>query len=65
MEVTGKDPFEWDAELSPRGRLQAQELCYFLRAKKFSPDVAISSPLTRAIQTMQIGLPPVDNPTVK
>ena len=53
------DPEKWSGPdeirpLSSKGRRQAELMAHFLREAGFDPDVVLSSPMTRALETAEI-----------
>jgi phosphohistidine phosphatase len=63
------DPAAWrgpDAErpLSEKGRLQAERLGLFLADNGFSPDLIVSSPKLRAVETARLVATPLEQPVV-
>jgi len=57
-ERTGKDNMVWDAGLTAKGQQQARAAGETLRACGDTLDLCISSPLTRAINTCLLAVPP-------
>ncbi|MDQ3938542.1 MAG: histidine phosphatase family protein [Chloroflexota bacterium] len=58
------DPQAWQGDdaqrpLSAKGRRQAEQLGQFLAARGFSPDVVVSSPKTRALETAELVAQPL------
>jgi phosphohistidine phosphatase len=63
------DPEKWrgpDSErpLSEKGRLQAERLGLFLSESSFEPDVILSSPLARAVETARLVATPLERPVM-
>lgn len=55
--IRKKDPLVWDASLTQKGFLQAEHIQKEMdKYPKFCPEIILVSPLTRALQTAQIGL---------
>jgi phosphohistidine phosphatase len=58
------DPFKWSGPdelrpLSDKGRMQAERLGSFLAAAGFEPDVIVSSPKARALETARLVAAPL------
>jgi phosphohistidine phosphatase len=63
------DPMKWDGPdstrpLSEKGRLQAERLGLLLAEVGFQPDLIMSSPLLRALETARLVATPLDMPVV-